>query len=150
MITGREAIRVEGMINDALHAGGRVLVGGKRAGAIIHPTVLADVPEGSAMNCEEAYGPVMSVRPVASLDEAIERTNAVPFGLHAAVFTNNMRLAFDAVRRLQVGAVIINDSTDYRLDTMPFGGVKRSGVGREGVRFALEEMTETRVVCFNV
>lgn len=150
MITEREAIRVEGMITDAVQAGARVLVGGERAGAIIHPTVLADVPESSAMDCDEAYGPVMSVRSVSSIDEAIERTNAVPYGLHAAVFTNNLRLAFDAARRLQVGGVIINDSTDYRLDTMPFGGVKRSGVGREGVRFALEDMTETRVVCFSV
>ena len=92
----------------------------------------------------------MSLYSVASLDEAIDRANAVNYGLHAAIFTDSLRDAFTAVKRLAVGAVIVNDSTDYRLDVMPFGGTKLSGVGREGIRFAVEEMTETRVVCFNL
>jgi glyceraldehyde-3-phosphate dehydrogenase (NADP+) len=87
---------------------------------------------------------------VSSLDEAIERANAVNYGLHAAIFTESLRDAFTAVRRLAVGGVIVNDSTDYRLDIMPFGGTKLSGIGREGIRFACQAMTETRVVCFNL
>jgi len=92
----------------------------------------------------------MSLYRVSSLDEAIDRANAVDYGLHAAIFTENLHDAFTAVRRLSVGAVIVNDSTDYRLDIMPFGGTKNSGIGREGIRFACQEMTETRVVCFNL
>ena len=92
----------------------------------------------------------MSLYRVSSLDQAIERANAVSYGLHAAIFTESLRDAFTAVRRLAVGAVIVNDSTDYRLDIMPFGGTKHSGVGREGIRFAIQEMTETRVVCLNL
>jgi glyceraldehyde-3-phosphate dehydrogenase (NADP+) len=87
---------------------------------------------------------------VSSLQEAIDRANDGPYGLHAAIFTESLRDAFAAVRGLDVGGVIVNDSTDYRLDVMPFGGVKQSGVGREGVRFACEQMTETRVVCLNL
>jgi glyceraldehyde-3-phosphate dehydrogenase (NADP+) len=92
----------------------------------------------------------VSLYRVASLDEAIDRANDVKYGLHAAIFTDSLHQAFTAVKRLAVGAVIVNDSTDYRLDVMPFGGTKLSGIGREGIRFAAEEMTETRVVCFNV
>jgi glyceraldehyde-3-phosphate dehydrogenase (NADP+) len=92
----------------------------------------------------------MSLYRTTSLEEAIERANDVRYGLHAAIFTESLRDAFTAVQGLSVGAVIVNDSTDYRLDVMPFGGTKLSGVGREGVPFAVEEMTETRVVCFNL
>lgn len=92
----------------------------------------------------------VSLYRVASLDEAIARANRVRYGLHAAIFAERLRDALDAAARLDAGAVIVNDSTDYRLDVMPFGGMKASGVGREGVRFAVQEMTETRVVCFNV
>ena len=92
----------------------------------------------------------MALYRTASLDEAIERANGVSYGLHAAIFTESLRDAFTAVQRLMVGAVMVNDSTDYRLDIMPFGGTKQSGIGREGVRFAVQEMTETRVVCLNL
>lgn len=84
------------------------------------------------------------------LDDAVGRANRVDYGLHAAIFTESLRDAFHAVRHLHVGGVIVNDSTDYRLDIMPFGGTKLSGIGREGIRFALKDMTETRVVCFNL
>ena len=108
------------------------------------------VPNGGLLDREEVYGPVAVLYSVGSLDEAIERANATRYGLHAAIFTESLRDAFMAVRRLNVGAVIVYDSTDYRLDAMPFGGVKASGIGREGIRFAIEEMTETRVVCLNL
>ncbi len=150
MISERQAERIEAWVREAAAAGARVLTGGKREGAVVWPTVLTDVPEGVRLDCEEAYGPVVSLYRVDSLAEAIARANRVEYGLHAAIFTERIGDAFAAIRGLQVGAVIVNDSTDYRLDVMPFGGTKLSGIGREGVRFALNEMTETRVVCFNL
>ena len=150
LITQAAAERVEAMIWDAEKRGARVVAGGRRRGAVLEPTVLVDVPAGARLDCDEAYGPVVAVYSVGSLDEGIARANDVEFGLQAAIFTNRLDSALRASRQLQVGAVIVNDSTDYRLDTMPFGGVKRSGFGREGVRFAIDAMTETRVVCFNL
>jgi glyceraldehyde-3-phosphate dehydrogenase (NADP+) len=150
MINEAQAVRVESWIREAVERGARVLVGGARDGALIEPTVLEQVPEGVKLDCEEAYGPVVSLYRMASLDVAIRRANAVAYGLHAAIFTEGLRHAFEAARRLDVGAVIVNDSTDYRLDVMPFGGSKLSGIGREGIRFAMQETTETRVVCFNL
>jgi glyceraldehyde-3-phosphate dehydrogenase (NADP+) len=150
LITEGEAERVEQWLAEATAAGARVLAGGRRQGALFWPSVLADVPAGSRVDCDEVYGPVVAVYRVASLTEAIDRANAADYGLHAAIFTESLRDAFEAVRSLEVGAVMVNDSTDYRLDVMPFGGSKRSGIGREGVRFALDEMTETRVVCLNL
>ena len=150
MITVGQAERVEAWVREAERGGARVLVGGRREGAIVWPAVLEAVPEGTRLGCDEVYGPVASLYRVGSLDEAIARANQVDYGLHAAIFTENLRPAFEAIRRLHVGGVIVNDSTDYRLDVMPFGGTKLSGIGREGIRFALQEMTETRVVCFNL
>ena len=112
--------------------------------------MLDQVPRGVRLDCEEVYGPVVSLYRVTSLDEAITRANSTPYGLHAALFTESLRHAFTAIEHLHVGAVIVNDSTDYRLDAMPFGGMKNSGIGREGIRHALLEMTETRVVCLNL
>jgi acyl-CoA reductase-like NAD-dependent aldehyde dehydrogenase len=150
MIDERQAARVESWIQEAVGTGARLLAGGQRHGAVVWPTVLENVARGARLDCDEAYGPVVALYRVASLDEAIERANAVRYGLHAAIFTESLRDAFTAVQRLAVGAVIVNDSTDYRLDVMPFGGTKLSGIGREGVRFASKEMTETRVVCLNL
>lgn len=150
MIDEQQAARLEAWIDEALAGGATLLCGGERTGALLQPTVLAGVPRGTHLDGEEAYGPVASLYRAASLDEAIERANAVPYGLHAAIFTERLRDAFTAVERLHAGAVIVNDSTDYRLDVMPFGGVKLSGIGREGVRFSMEEMTETKVVCLNL
>lgn len=150
MIDERQAARLDAWIDEAIGAGATRLCGGARTGALLQPTVLADVPPGARLDREEAYGPVVSLYRAASLDEAIDRANAVPYGLHAAIFTERLRDAFRAVERLHAGAVIVNDSTDYRLDVMPFGGMKLSGIGREGIRFSMEEMTETKVVCLNL
>ena len=150
VINEGQARRLESWIREAEAQGACVLAGGRREGALLWPTVLENVPAGTPLDSEEAYGPVLSLYRTASLDEAIERANSVRYGLHAAIFTESLRDAFAAVQRLAVGAVIVNDSTDYRLDVMPFGGTKLSGVGREGVPFAVEEMTDTRVVCFNL
>ena len=150
MITSGQADRVERWILEAVQGGARLLAGGRREGAVIWPTVLESVPAGSRVDCDEVYGPVVSLYRVRALDEAIAAANRTDYGLHAAIFTESLRAAFTAIQRLHVGAVIVNDSTDYRLDVMPFGGTRLSGIGREGIRFALQEMTETRVVCFNL
>jgi glyceraldehyde-3-phosphate dehydrogenase (NADP+) len=148
MITEDEAKRVESWIKEAEGKGAKILAGGNRKNALVEPTVLENVPEDVAVHCEEVFGPTVNLYPVESLDEAIEKANALPFGLHAAIFTSNVDIAFKAAYELDCGGVMINDSTDYRLDSMPFGGVKYSGLGREGIKFALQEMTEPKVICF--
>jgi len=150
LISEAEAERLERWVKEAVGAGARLLAGGNRRGAVMEATALADVPAGAAVDCREVFGPVVSLYPVDNLDEAITRSNAVEFGLHAAIFTRDLEQAHRAIRDLDCGGVIVNDSTDYRLDAMPFGGVKNSGLGREGIRFALQEMTEPKVVCFNL
>ncbi|OGU54134.1 MAG: aldehyde dehydrogenase [Ignavibacteria bacterium RBG_13_36_8] len=150
MITLKEAERVEKWINDAVKKGALVLTGGKRKGTLVQPTVMEKVPDNATINCEEVFGPVVILKAVKSLDEAIEIANSVDYGLHGAIFTKNVNDAFKAIHRLEVGSVLVNESTDYRLDQMPFGGIKQSGLGREGIKFALQEMTEPKVVIFNL
>jgi glyceraldehyde-3-phosphate dehydrogenase (NADP+) len=150
MITESEATRVERWIAEAAAAGATVLCGGSRTGALMEPTVLEGVPEHVTLHCDEVFGPTVSLYRVRDIDEALAKANGLPFGLHAAVFTRNVDVAFRVAHELECGGVMINDSTDYRLDAMPFGGVKRSGLGREGIRFALQEMTEPKTVCFNL
>jgi len=150
MITEGEAKRVERWISEAVGLGARVLCGGARQGTLVEPTVLEDVPESSTIHREEVFGPTVNLYRVREADEAIARANALPFGLHAAVFTRDVDLAFRFAYELECGGVMVNDSTDYRLDSMPFGGIKQSGLGREGVRFALQEMTEPKTVCFTL
>ncbi len=150
MITEAEAARVEEWVKEAVAMGAEVLTGGKRKGTLFEPTVLRNMPEAARLNCEEVFGPVVNLYKVSSLDEAIRLANNVKYGLHGAIFTRSLENAFKAIRELDVGGVIVNDSTDYRIDMMPFGGVKWSGLGREGIKFALLEMTEPKVVCFNL
>ncbi|MFQ5421516.1 MAG: aldehyde dehydrogenase family protein [Anaerolineae bacterium] len=150
LINETEAIRVEQLVNEALGQGATLLTGGERSGTFYAPTVLADLPESCALAREEIYGPVTVFYRFKSLNEAIHRANDVEYGLQAGIFTQDLNTAFEASKRLHCGGVMVNDSTDYRIDAMPFGGVKGSGLGREGIRFALEEMTEPKVVCFNL
>jgi glyceraldehyde-3-phosphate dehydrogenase (NADP+) len=150
MISEGEAKRIEGWVEEAVKGGARVLTGHQREGAVYYPTVLADVPSGCKVDREEVFAPTVNLYPVKDLDEAIQRANNVDFGLQAGIFTNDYRKAFKAIHGLDVGGVMVNDSSDFRIDMMPFGGVKKSGLGREGIKFALQEMTEPRVVCFNL
>src|SRR5690625_4985543 len=145
-----EAIRVERWVNEAVEDGAKIVFGGKRKGAFYDPTVLVDVPLHAKVAKEEVFGPVVSIFPVKNIDEAIVKANNVNFGLQAGIFTRNIHLAFEAIKRLEVGGIMINDSSDYRIDGMPFGGVKGSGIGREGVKFTIEEMTEPKVVQFKL
>jgi len=148
MITATEALRVENWIKDAIQSGATLLCGGQRNDALMSPTVLENVPKNCRIYCEEVFGPIVNLFPINDFDEAIKEANRLEYGLHAAVFTKDVNLAFKAAYEIECGGVMINDSTDYRLDSMPFGGVKNSGLGREGIKFALQEMTEPKVICF--
>lgn len=150
LIHEKEALRIEQIVNDAKQDGAKLLTGGKRDGAFYMPTVLTDVPLHSKVAQEEVFGPVVSIFPVRSLEEAIEKANSVNYGLQAGIFTQNLDIAFQAIHQLEVGGVMINESSDYRIDSMPFGGVKGSGIGREGVKYAIKEMTEPKVVQFKL
>jgi glyceraldehyde-3-phosphate dehydrogenase (NADP+) len=148
MITEAEAERVESWIAEAVELGATVLAGGGRTGALMEPTVLENVPENATIHHSEVFGPAVNLYPVDDLDEAIAKANSVDFGLHSAGFSNDLTICHRMAEGLDSGSVIINDSTDYRLDSMPFGGVKSSGLGKEGIRFSLAEMTEPKVVCW--
>lgn len=150
MISEKEAKRVESWVNEAVESGAKLLCGGKRKGSFYYPTVLENVPADCKLATEEVFGPVVTLYSVPDLDTAIFQSNNVAFGLQAGIFTQNLNYALAAVRKLDVGGVIVNDSSDYRIDAMPFGGVKGSGIGREGIKFSLQEMTEPKVVCFKV
>ena len=150
MITEKEAIRVIEWVGDAKKKGANLLTGGTRKGSLVQPTVFDNMPATAKLDCQEVFGPVVTLYSINNLDEAIEKSNNVDYGLHGAIFTNNLNNAFHAIKNMDVGSVIVNDSTDYRVDLMPFGGVKKSGLGREGIKFALQEMTEPKVVCFNL
>ena len=149
MITEAAARRAESLVDCAVRAGARVLTGHRRKGAFYAPTVLEDVPHDAAIWREEAFAPVVTLEPFDGFDQAIALANAVDFSLHAGIFTSRLDLALDAARRIEAGGVMINDSSDYRFDAMPFGGFKYGSLGREGVRFAYEDMTQPRVVCIN-
>ncbi|HHI02230.1 MAG: aldehyde dehydrogenase [Candidatus Zixiibacteriota bacterium] len=150
MITESEAVRVEKWVNEAKEKGATILTGGKRDGALYEPTVLENLPDNVTIHCEEVFGPTVNLYKIDNLDAAIAEANSLPYGLLTAIFTSNVDTAFKAAYELDCGGVMINDSTDYRLDSMPFGGVKYSGLGREGLKFSLQEMTEPKVICFNL
>ena len=146
MITETEAIRVELWVAEAKDLGATILAGGGRSGAIMEPTVLENVPENATIHHDEVFGPAVNLYVVDTLDEALGKANSVDFGLHSAGFSNDVTVCHRMAAELDSGSVIINDSTDYRLDSMPFGGVKSSGLGKEGIRFSLQEMTEPKVI----
>ena len=140
------AKRIDSWVDQALRRGARRLVGGARSAAVIPPTLLADVDHASDVSCKEVFGPVMTLIPFDTLEEAIDRVNATPYGLATGVFTNRIDGALKAVRRLHVGGVHINETSSSRVDLMPYGGSKDSGFGREGPRYAVHEMSELRTV----
>ncbi|MFF0306570.1 aldehyde dehydrogenase family protein [Streptosporangium sp. NPDC004379] len=146
LVSVEAAERVESWVKEAVAAGARLLTGGTRDGATVAPTVLADVPGDTRLGCEEVFGPVMTVQTVSGVDEAFAAVNDSRYGLQAGVFTRDLGIAFRANRELEVGGVIIGDVPSYRADQMPYGGVKDSGVGREGVRSAMEDLTYEKVM----
>jgi acyl-CoA reductase-like NAD-dependent aldehyde dehydrogenase len=150
MISPEAAHRAEAWVNDALRAGANCLAGGKREGSVYYPTVLANTRPEMAVNCQEVFAPVVTVEPYDSLDAAISMVNDSPYGLQAGVFTSDLAALFSAYKRLQVGGVIANDAPTFRADPMPYGGTKDSGLGREGVRYAMQEMTEPKVLVLSL
>jgi acyl-CoA reductase-like NAD-dependent aldehyde dehydrogenase len=150
LIDEKEAIRIESWIAEAVAGGAKVVTGGKRTRATISPAVLTNVPPACHVSCQEAFGPVVAVYTYDKLEDAIERANATPYGLQAGIFTPDIERAFRAARKLEVGGVMINDIPMFRVDHMPYGGVKESGTGREGPRYAIEEMTEMKLICWKV
>ncbi|MCF3963800.1 aldehyde dehydrogenase family protein [Streptomyces fuscigenes] len=146
LISEDAAKRVESWTEEAVREGARLLAGGKRDGATFAPTVLADVPDGTAVACEEVFGPVLTLTRVEGEEEAFAAVNASKYGLQAGVFTHDVQAAFRAHRALEVGGVIVGDVPSYRADQMPYGGAKMSGVGREGVRYAMDDYTYERVM----
>ncbi|RWE21551.1 MAG: aldehyde dehydrogenase family protein, partial [Mesorhizobium sp.] len=149
MISSQVAERTEAAVNEAISAGARLLCGHRREGSLYHPTVLEGTPFTCRVWHEEVFAPVVMLAPFGTLDEAIELANAPEYSLHAGIFTKDLNVALEAARRIEAGGVMINDSSDYRFDAMPFGGFKYGSMGREGVRFAYEEMTQPKVVCIN-
>jgi acyl-CoA reductase-like NAD-dependent aldehyde dehydrogenase len=146
VINDAAADRIVEWVDEARRAGASVLAGGTREGRTIAPTVLADVPHDVRLSVEEVFGPVLSVAPFADIDEAFRLVNDSKYGLHTGLFTHDTRVAFRAHRDLEVGGVIVGDVPSYRADQMPYGGWKESGVGREGLRSAMRDFTEDRVL----
>jgi acyl-CoA reductase-like NAD-dependent aldehyde dehydrogenase len=150
LIDEQNAERIEEWIREAVLGGARVVTGGERTRTTVRPTILENVPESSRISCEEAFGPVLAIYRYTDLDDAVARTNATPYGLQAGIFTRDIQRAFHAARGLEFGGVMINDVPAYRADHMPYGGMKHSGIGREGPRYAIEEMTELKLICWRV
>jgi acyl-CoA reductase-like NAD-dependent aldehyde dehydrogenase len=146
LIAPSERDRVLSWIEDATARGGRVLAGGTLEGDLLRPTVIADAPVDAKVSCDEVFGPVCTVTPYATLDEAIALANGTRFGLQAGVFTSNVKSALRAAGELEFGGVTVNEAPTFRADQMPYGGVKDSGNTREGPAYAIREMTEERLV----
>ena len=144
MISEGEARRLDGWIQEAVALGANLLCGGKRDGAMLEATLLDNVDRNTKLNIEEAFGPVAFLIRFTEFAEALDIVNDSKFGLQAGIFTRDLFKTLDAWDRLDVGGVVINDVPSYRVDNMPYGGVKESGLGREGIRFAMEDMTEIR------
>ena len=144
------AERVERWIHEATSHGAKVRAGGTRNGAIIQPTVLTDVDRQMKVSCEEVFGPVLTITPYGTFDEALQLLNDSPYGLQAGIFTHDIHRIFQAFDELEVGTVLANEIPTFRADHMPYGGVKDSGIGREGVKYAIEELTEPKLLVLNV
>lgn len=150
MIERREAERIESWVREAQSGGAQVLTGGRRDAAVYWPTVLAGVQPDMRVVADEVFAPVASVIACDDFEEALRQANDTEFGLQAAVFTRDINRAFQAVKRLNFGGAIINDTPTFRADRMPYGGNRRSGLGREGVRFAMQEMTNIQMVAIRL
>ena len=146
LVDEEAAVRVALWVAEARARGARVLSGGERTGALLSPTVLADAPDDSRVVCEEVFGPVIVILPYGSLDEAIDRANTSDLGLQSSIFTTSLAVALRAADRLESGGVLVNRSTNFRLDQLPYGGIKDSGIGREGPAYAINEMTNLKTV----
>ena len=150
MIRESDAIRVEGWINEALSSGARLITGGSRHGNLVSPTVVADVDAKQRISCDELFGPAVAVTRFKDIDQAIALANDSKYGLSAGIFTRNLDWAMKFVREVHSGNLMVNWGPQWRVDLMPYGGLKQSGFGKEGPRYAVEEMTELKMVVFHL
>jgi succinate-semialdehyde dehydrogenase/glutarate-semialdehyde dehydrogenase len=150
MINESEAARAEQWVKDAVAGGARIVAGGSRRGALLPPTILVDARRDMKILCEEIFAPVVSIIPFDTLDDAIREINSTEFGLACGIFTRDVNTALTAARRIHVGVVHINESSSSRVDLIPFSGVKDSGLGREGPKYAMQEMTEERLITISL
>ncbi len=150
MIDEQAARKVESWIEEAVAGGAQLLCGGKRNGAVLEPTIIVNAKKDMKVSCLEVFAPVVTLDRFEEFEDAVALVNDSKYGLQAGIFTNDMNKVFYAYNKLDVGGVIINDYPTYRIDNMPYGGVKESGVGREGIRYAIEEMTEMKLLVFNL
>jgi len=150
LIDEAAAKRVENWVAEAIAKGARALTGARRHGAAYEPTVLVDVEPSMRVVCEEVFGPVVTVQRYRDLPPLFEQISASEYGLHCGIFTKSIQVAFDAIRALRVGGVIVNGTSTWRTDQLAYGGIRSSGIGREGPRYAMRDMTEERLVLFNL
>lgn len=149
LISKRELERTLSWIEETKQSDAEVLTGGKEWKNILEPTIIINADQSLKVSCQEVFAPIVIVNKVKSIEEAVERVNDSRFGLQAGIYTNNVKNAFYASKNLHVGGVVINDVPTFRVDQMPYGGVKDSGTGREGIKYAVEEMTELKLVIWN-
>jgi acyl-CoA reductase-like NAD-dependent aldehyde dehydrogenase len=150
LIRESDAIRATEWVQEAVRGGARLLCGGTRRGSIMEPTVLTGTKSDMKVNCQEIFAPVVSVEPYSDFDEAVRQINHSPYGLQAGIFTRDAKLMFQAYEEMEVGGVVAGDVPSFRIDHMPYGGIKDSGLGREGLRYAIEEMTEPKLMVMNL
>ncbi|MGA9117678.1 MAG: aldehyde dehydrogenase family protein [Bacteroidota bacterium] len=150
MIDEKAARQAEEWVREALGGGARLLAGGTREGALLHPTVLSHVSREMKVHSAEVFAPVVTIAPFDTMEEAIALVNDSCYGLQAGIFTADIRRAFQAYGEMEVGGVVVNDVPTYRIDHMPYGGIKDSGFGREGIRYAMEGMTELKLLVLNL
>src|SRR5580765_3482849 len=150
LIRESDAVRASDWIQEAIRGGARVLCGGQRLGPVLEPTVLTGTRPDMKVNCQEIFAPVVTVEPYDDFHAAVRQINNSPYGLQAGIFTRDVKLLFNAYEELEVGGVIAGDVPAFRIDHMPYGGVKDSGLGREGLRYAIEEMTEPKLLVMNL
>jgi acyl-CoA reductase-like NAD-dependent aldehyde dehydrogenase len=150
LIRESDAIRTTAWIDEAVRAGARLLCGGRRTHNVVEPTILTGTKPDMKVNCQEIFGPVVTVEPYQNFDQALRQVNSSVYGMQAGIFTRDAKLLFQAYEELEVGGVIAGDVPSFRIDHMPYGGVKDSGLGREGLRYAIEEMTEPKLLVMNL
>jgi acyl-CoA reductase-like NAD-dependent aldehyde dehydrogenase len=150
LIRESDAIRATDWVLDAVRSGARLLCGGQRKGSVMEPTVLTNTRSEMKVNCQEIFAPVVTVEAYDDFNDAVRQVNNSPYGLQAGIFTRDAKLLFNAYEELEVGGLMAGDVPTFRIDHMPYGGVKESGLGREGLRYAIEEMTEPKLMVMNL
>src|SRR6476660_8075214 len=150
LIRENDAVRASDWIQEAIRGGARILCGGRRQGPVLEPTVLTGTRPEMKVNCQEIFAPVVTVEPYDDFDQALRQINNSPYGLQAGIFTRDAKLIFNAYEELEVGGLIAGDVPAFRIDHMPYGGIKDSGLGREGLRCAIDEMTEPKLLVMNL